>query len=231
MPNTAPTIKIENTRSFGAEVVLFDQATQCREALAKYYVEEQEKTLIPPYDDFNVIAGQGVSGLECCSQLQALGISPEQFYLPISGGGYVAGFSLAKSQYFPSSELIGVEDGISAPWLTSLKNKVCTPVPSNGQSICDAIMPPNPRPGVLPWQMLKDKLTRVETITNEDALIGMACAMKYFGIIAEPGGACALGRIATNSKVLSGCVVVAAVSGRNLDQHLLQQVVKLMNAV
>lgn len=225
MPSTAPAVKIANTKSFGAEVVLFDQATECRESLARHYVEAQQKILIPPYDDFNVIAGQGVSALECCTQLQALDVVPDQFYLPIAGGGYLAGFSIAKKQYFPDSDLIGVEDTLACPWSTSLKSKSRILVASNPASICDAIMPPKPKPGELPWKMLKEQLSSVETITNGDALTGMACAMKYFGLVAEPSGACTLGYIAKNGKALRGKTVVVSVSGRNLDQQVLQQAV------
>ncbi len=231
MPHTAAQVKISNTRAFGAEVVLFDPEKEQREALANSYINERKVTLIHPYDDFNVIAGQGVSGLECCLQLQQLDIVPDEFYLAISGGGYLAGFSLGAEKYFPLAKIIGVEPEVSPPWKISLEKNRATQVLPKCTSICDAIMPPTPKPGVIPWEMLRDRISDIVTVNDNTALIGMACAMKYFGVIAEPSGACGLGEIALKHKELIGKKVVSIISGRNVDQAILSMAVKLIDQV
>ena len=231
MPNTAPSIKIANTRAFGAEVILFDPLKENRETLAERLIDEQGKTLIHPYDDFDVIAGQGVSGLECCTQLRGLDIEPNRFYLAISGGGYIAGFGIAKDEYFLNAKLIGVEPSVSAPWHASLESQERISVEPCGKSICDAIMPPSPRPGSLPWQIAKTRLSQIETVNDEDALIGMACAIKYFGLVTEPSGACGLGVVVRDQELLLGQKVMVVVSGRNVDPDVLDQATTLINQV
>ena len=231
MPNTAPEVKISNTRAFGAEVVLFDPDHEDREIIAKRYIDDQSMSLIHPYDDFNVIAGQGVSGLECCRQLNDMDLSPDRFYLAISGGGYLAGFGLATQSYFPSAELIGVEPEASPPWKISLKKNQIVQVYPQGNSICDAIMPPKPMPGNLPWELAKNFISHIETINDYDALVGMACAMKYFGVVAEPSGACSLGVIVKNSQELTGKTIITAMSGRNVDEDVLGKAMMLISKV
>lgn len=230
MPESTPDVKISNTRAYGAEVVLFNPATEQRESLASTYTEKGV-TLIHPYDDFDVIAGQGVSGLECGQQLAGLGVVPDKCYLSLSGGGYIAGFSLGIEDCFPETEVIGIEPKVAAPWLASLQAAECKEVSPSGPSICDAIMPPTPKPGDLPWGIVKDRLAGVKTIVDEDALLGMACSLKYFGLLAEPSGACSLGVILRDAAELKGQTLVAVVSGRNASSHFIGKAVELMDEV
>lgn len=223
MPKTAPKVKIENTKAFGAEVVLFDTQTEDRFALADSYVTGKSMTFIHPFDNFDVIAGQGVSGLEACQQMQAMNVMPDAAILPISGGGYIAGFSLALNHYFPDADLIGVEPHATGSWAKSVQAGARTEKMLTGASICDAITPPNPKPGALNWAVVGDKISSMMAVSDEDALIGMACAAKYFGLTCEPSGAASIGALLKHKNEWQGKTVVAAISGRNVDVAILEK--------
>lgn len=231
MPNTAPAVKIENTKAFGAKVVLFDPKTESRHEIADTYVVDKNMAFIHPFDNFNVIAGQGVSGLETCQQMQAQDIIPDAAILPISGGGYIAGFGLAFTHYHPDAQLIGVEPHATGSWAKSLQLGERTGVEPNGSSICDAIMPPNPQPGELNWAVVKDKVSSMLAVSDEDALTGMACAQKYFGLTCEPSGAASIGALIKHKVEWQGKTVVAAISGRNVDEKILNQAADYMAKV
>ena len=231
MPKSAPKIKIENTKNFGANVILFDPKNENREEIAKKYVLEKKLTLIHPYDDFHVIAGQGISGLECAMQLRDKKITPDQFYIPVSGGGLLSGFSLGTDLFFKNADLIGVESSANRCWAASLDKGTRVKTAINEQSICDAIMPPNPIPGILPWEILKNKIAHIACVNDNDALMGIACAMKYFGIVLEPSAACSLGLICKTHKKLIGKTVIAVASGRNVDPKILNQSLTFYNQV
>lgn len=231
MPKTAPRVKIENTKALGAKVVLFDIKTEDRQAIANSYVTDQNMTFIHPFDDFNVIVGQGVSGLETCQQMQAMDLKPDAAILPISGGGYIAGFSLALNHYFPDAKLIGVEPHATGSWAKSLQLAARTAVDISGTSICDAITPPNPMPGALNWAVVGDKISSMMAVSDEDALLGMACAAKYFGLTCEPSGAASIGALMKHKNDWQGKTVIAAISGRNVDVKILNQAAAFMDKV
>lgn len=231
MPKNAPNVKIENTRAFGAKVVLFDPKTESRQDIANDYVHEKNMAFIHPYDNFDVISGQGVSGLETCQQLQALGIVADAAILPISGGGYMAGFSLAFKQYFPNAKLIAVEPNATGSWAKSLQLGKRTGLEAKGTSICDAILPPKPKPGTLNWAVAKDRISSVVAISDDDALMGIACAAKYFGLTCEPSGAASVAALLNNRSDWQGKTVIAAISGRNVDMSILNRAHAYMDKV
>lgn len=231
MPKSAPDIKIENTKAFGAKVILFDPNTEDREQIAKQFIDDKNMTLIHPYDDFNVISGQGVSGLECCQQLKTLAKTPDAAFLPISGGGYISGFSIAFCHYFPDAHLIGVEPQVTGSWAKSLEAGERLGASLCGASICDAITPANPKPGKLNWALVKQRIESMVAISDEDALIGMACASKYFGLICEPSGAASIGALLKTRDQWQNKRVIATISGRNVDVKILDNAAALMNDV
>lgn len=231
MPKTATQVKIDNTRNFGGQVVLFDLKTEDRNAIVQTYTVDKNMAFIHPFDDFNVIAGQGVSGLETCQQMQARNITPDAAILPISGGGYLAGFSLAFKHFFPDVKLIGVEPHATGSWAKSLELSERTGLPPQGASICDAIMPPYPQPGALNWAVVKDSISSMMAVSDEDALMGMAVGQKYFGLICEPSGAASIGALLKHADEWQGKTVVAAISGRNVDERFLVQAAAYMAKV
>src|ERR1700757_5477070 len=104
MPSDAPASKRERTKSYGAEVVLYDRDREDREAIARGIAEKRGATLVKPYDDPLVIAGQGTAGREIAEDMAALGLTPDVVVAPASGGGLIAGVATAVKARFPSAE-------------------------------------------------------------------------------------------------------------------------------
>src|SRR4030095_8478435 len=109
MPADAPRSKRERTKGYGAEVVLYDRDREDREAIARGIAGEHGATLVPPYDDLKVIAGQGTVGREIAEDLAALGIAPDLVVAPASGGGLVAGVATAVKARYPQAMLMSAE--------------------------------------------------------------------------------------------------------------------------
>ncbi|NRA15440.1 MAG: threonine/serine dehydratase [Oceanospirillaceae bacterium] len=231
MPQSAPQVKIENTRAYGAQVLLFDPQQQAREEIAQAYVEQQAMTLIHPYDDANVITGQGVAGLECAEQLRNMQISPDAFFLPVSGGGYLSGFSISTEHFFPDAQLIAVEPEATAAWSKSLASGQAVTALATATSICDAIMPPVPKPGNLPWQMLQQQISAIHTIDDSNVLLAMAAILKYFGLSTEPSGAATVAAILASSEQWQGKTLLATLSGRNVNVALTATALELIDQV
>jgi len=109
MPADAPVGKRERTRSYGAEVVLYDRDKEDREAIARAICEKRGATLVPPYDDSKIVAGQGTVGREIAHDLSALGATPDLVIAPASGGGLVAGVATAIKARFPGAQVMTAE--------------------------------------------------------------------------------------------------------------------------
>src|SRR6476660_3819956 len=109
MPADAPLSKRERTKAFGAEVVLYDRDREDREAIARDIAGQRGATLVPPYDDPMVIAGQGTVGREIAEDMAALGLVPDIVVAPASGGGLIAGVATAVKARFPQAEVIVAE--------------------------------------------------------------------------------------------------------------------------
>src|SRR4051794_39756903 len=109
MPADAPRSKRERTKGYGAEVVLYDRDREDREAIARGIAGKHGATLVPPYDDVRVIAGQGTVGREIAEDLDALGITPDIVMAPASGGGLVAGVATAVKARYPQAMVMSAE--------------------------------------------------------------------------------------------------------------------------
>ena len=105
MPEDAPLIKQRNTREYGAEVILYDRYTESREELARITMEESGAILVPPYDDHEIMAGQGTVGLELAHQLEEIDVVAEHLICPAGGGGLIAGISTAFSKLSPATKI------------------------------------------------------------------------------------------------------------------------------
>ena len=109
MPSDAPRVKLENTRALGAEVVFYDRKRDKREEIAARLAGEKGAVVVPAFDDFHVVAGQGTTGLEIARQATALGISLDAVLVPCSGGGLTSGIALALSHESPRTKVYAVE--------------------------------------------------------------------------------------------------------------------------
>ncbi len=109
MPKDAPVMKIENARAYGAEIVLYDRASENREDIGQHLATERAATLVPPYDDPHIIAGQGTVGLELARQVRDMGADLDAVIAPCGGGGLISGMAMALSHDCPGVEIYAAE--------------------------------------------------------------------------------------------------------------------------
>jgi threonine dehydratase len=213
MPSDAPSVKIENTKAYGATVILYDRASENREAIAARLSDEQGLTLIKPYDDAMVIAGQGTIGLEIACQAAAAGISKAQVITCCGGGGMTSGIALALEADAPDLCVHTAEPEDFDDVARSLAAGQILRNSRLSGSICDAIV--TPQPGDLTFPILQRLCGAGYVVTETEVLRAMALAFTHFRIVLEPGGAVALA--AALFRQGAGPVVLAVASGGNVD--------------
>ena len=157
MPSDAPAIKIENTKNYGAEVVLYHRADGNRMAVAEHILAQTGGTLIPPYNDFDVIAGQGTIGLELAREVEALEGSLDFVLGPSSGGGLLGGVAVAFSTLSPDTLLYSVEPYHYTDIAQSLAVGDRVTIEAGMPSLCDALLLETP--GELPFEIMKSHLS------------------------------------------------------------------------
>ena len=215
MPKDAPAIKIANTRAWGAEVVTYDRHGESREALAQGIADARGLTVVPPYDDPAIIAGQGTVGLEIALDCRERGIDPDAVVICCGGGGLSSGSAIALSAHFPSAELHTAEP---AGWDDTARSLVAGERVANegiAASLCDALMAPIP--GEITFPINRDLMTSGAAVDDGEVVAAMLAANRHFKLIAEPGGAAALAAVLSGKVPLRGRTVVAVISGGNVD--------------
>jgi threo-3-hydroxy-L-aspartate ammonia-lyase len=185
MPEDAPPTKLAATRGYGAEVVTYDRYTQDRAALAKELASERRLTLIPPYDHYDVMAGQGTVALELIEEVGHLGA----LLVPVGGGGLMAGCATAATVMSPGIRMIGVEPAAGDDHARSLAagERVDIAVPrtiADGQAIST--------PGELTFAVNRRLVDSFELVSDEEIVAAMAFAFERLKIVLEPSGASAL---------------------------------------
>jgi threonine dehydratase len=214
MPSDAPRIKIENTRAYGAEVVLFDRATEDRDAIGARLSAERDLTLVRPFDEPLVIAGQGTAGLEIAEQAAELGIDKADVLVPTGGGGFISGVSLALAAKAPGFIVHPCEpEGFDDVTRSLASGKIEKNVRQYG-SLCDAII--TPQPGNITFPIMSKLCGAGLVVTEDEALKAMALASSRLKIVVEPGGAVALAAALFHGETL-GETIIAVCSGGNVD--------------
>lgn len=225
MPKDAPHLKIENTRMLGAEVVLYDRAGgESREAVGDHYAQARGLTLIRPYDDPQVIAGQGTTGLEIAEQSKAENITQAEVLVCCGGGGLSAGIALALEAEAPDMQLRTCEpegfDDVAQSLIAGAPrahNSVQT-------GLCDAIL--TPAPGELTFPILSRLAGAGIVVSDEEAMRAMALAFKRLKIVLEPGGAVSLAAALFHGKDLNTNTAIAVCTGGNVDAKLFAEVLQ-----
>ena len=223
MPSDAPLSKRERTKSYGAEVVLYDRDRDDREAIARGIAEKRGATLVKPYDDPFVIAGQGTAGREIAEDMAALGITPDIVVAPASGGGLIAGVATAVKARYPQAQLIVAEPEAFDDHGRSLAAGHREPHAPAGRTICDALMALIP--GEVTFAINSKLLSR--GVTASDAEVGAAVAFAYreLKLVVEPGGAVGLAALLAGRLDVAGKTIVIVLSGGNVDADLFAQLV------
>ncbi len=211
MPSDAPAVKIANTRAYGAEVVLYDRATEDHDAIGAALASQRGLTLVKPFDDPQVIAGQGTVGLELAEQAAKAGVARAPVLIPCGGGGLAAGTALAlegTGLRVHTVEPAGFDDTAR-----SLATGARQRNPSATGSICDAIL--TPAPGELTLPILQRLAGPGYSVTDDEVLQAMALAFAHLRIVLEPGGAVALAAALCRPDLPE--TVIAVASGGNVD--------------
>ena len=218
MPSDAPLSKRERTKSYGAEVVLYDRDREDREAIARSIAEKRDATLVRPYDDPFVIAGQGTAGREVAEDMAALGLVPDIVVAPASGGGLIAGVAIAVKARYPQAELIVAEPESFDDHTRSLLAGKREAHAAQSRTICDALMAAIP--GELTFA-INSKLLSGGVIAS-DAEVGAAVRFAYreLKLVVEPGGAVGLAALLAGRIDVHGKNVVIVLSGGNVDADL-----------
>jgi threonine dehydratase len=215
MPTDSPKLKIDNTRGYGAEVILYDRFGEDREAIGRKISAETGAILVPPYDDPNVMAGQGTIGIEMVEQLAELGLSFDVLLCCCGGGGLMAGVSTALHHLSPATKIYAVEPVNFDDTRRSLEAGTQVSNASGNTSICDAIV--TPTPGNLTFPINKAKLSGGLAVSDGEAAEAVAYAARVLKITAEPGGAVALAAALSGKLDLTGKIVGVVCSGGNID--------------
>jgi threonine dehydratase len=221
MPDTAPKVKFALTRSFGAEIRTYDisrdHETGERDRLTREIADTEGAIQASPYDDPNVIAGNGVGGLEIATELQRERRGVSQFICQVSGGGLMAGHALAIADGFPQAKIIGVEPDGADDFRRSLEagDRVRIERP---KSICDGLLSYNV--GEHNWPILQQHIA--EAVSEPDRATQQAMKWLYenHGLRTEPSGAITTAAVLTGAVRLDGeGDIVVVLSGRNVDDE------------
>ena len=221
MPEDAPRVKIAKTRSYGGEVVFYDRYNEDRVAVGAALAAERGLTLVPPYDDTRIIAGQGTLGLEVIEQAAALDASLDAFLICCSGGGLTAGCALAFAADSPNTQVWGVEPEGFDDTLRSLAAGRIVANEPGGRSICDAILAD--QPGALTFPINRRVLTGVAVVSDAEALAAVRVALDELKVLVEPGGAVALAAALSGKIDCRDRTIGVVLSGGNIDPDVLRQ--------
>ncbi|OSQ51454.1 threonine ammonia-lyase [Marivita geojedonensis] len=216
MPSDAPKMKIDNTRALGAEVVLYDRANEDRDAIGTKLSEERGLTLIRPFDEPEVIAGQGTCGLEIAAQAAELGVTEADVIVCCGGGGLTSGIALALEARAPGMRVRPAEPEGFDDVTRSLASGRIEHNASSANGLCDAIV--TPQPGNLTFPIMNRLCGPGIVVTDDEAQMAMAQAFSRLKLVAEPGGAVALAAALYHGDQLDGDAVICTISGGNVDR-------------
>jgi threonine dehydratase len=223
MPSDAPQAKRERTAALGAEVVLYDRDTEDRAAIARGIAQQRGAVLVPPFDDPYVIAGQGTAGREICEDLDKLGLKPDVVVVGASGGGLIAGIALAIKARVPGAKFYSAEPEGFDDTLRSFQSGKRETNPRMSGTICDALM--TNTPGVITWEINRKLVGKGVSASDAEVGHAVAFAFRELKLVVEPGGAIGLAALLAGKLDIKGKVVVAVLSGGNVDAELFHRLI------
>ena len=218
MPNNAPKIKIKNTKQYNAKVILYNPEQEIRESLAEEIAFNEKKTIIKPYDDFDIIAGQGTAGKEIAEELESNSIIPDIYLCCCGGGGLIAGTSTYLKYKFPNIEVYAVEPEEFDDTKTSLETGSIQRNKANSFSICDALLAP--QPGSITFPINKENLIGGLTVSDNDVKKTISFLAEHLKIVSEPSGAVAATAALLNKINMKNKNIVVMISGGNIDLEM-----------
>ena len=224
MPKNAPLIKIDNTKKYGAEIVLYDPISENREKIGEEIAKIEKRILIKPYDDENIIAGQGTSGKEIVEELINLGEKPDLYLCCCGGGGLIAGTSTYMKHKFKNIKCYAVEPENFNDTQISLINNNITPNKKLSYSICDALLAE--QPGDITFAINKQNLSGGLTVSDDEVKQTIVELAENLKIVVEPGGAVAAAALLNNKIDVKDQTIVVMISGGNIDSDFFYNISK-----
>ena len=221
MPSDAPAIKIAATRALGAEVRFFDRLKDNRESQGARLAAERGAVLVPPYDDPDIISGQGTVGLEIVAQMAELVLVPDVVCACASGGGLVAGVATAVAAHAPAARIYVAEPALYNDHALSLAAGRRTAHAAAAPTLCDSLMAPIP--GELTYPINAVRLAGAVSATDDEVLDAMGQAFLHLKLVIEPGGAVGLAAALLGRLNLDGGCAVVVASGGNVDPGVFQR--------
>jgi threonine dehydratase len=218
MPSDAPAVKRAATEGYGAQVVEFDRYRDDREQLVRALAAERGLTLVHPFDDPRVMAGQGTVALELAEQAGEL----DAVVVPVGGGGLIAGCATVAKHLHPAIRVVGVEPAASDDVARSLASGRRERV-EVGRTIADGQQTPSP--GELTWPVIHSLVDEIVTVGDEQIVDTMRWLFERMKLVVEPSGACALAALVGGKLRFPGERVGVILSGGNIGAS---QFAKLM---
>jgi threo-3-hydroxy-L-aspartate ammonia-lyase len=221
VPSTAPKVKTDAIKYYGAELVTVAPTVSARVAAAEELVARHGYVLIAPFDDRTVIAGQGTIGLEIAADCP----QADLVVVPVSGGGLISGIAAAVRASCPRAAVVGVEPELAADARDSFRRgePVAWSAADVQRTIADALRVE--RVGTLPFAHIRELVTDIITVTEDEMLTSVRLLARQARLIAEPGGTAAVAACLFHSGELPKAMTpVAVLSGGNIDPQLLATV-------
>lgn len=218
MPKTSIRGKVDAARSYGAELVFCEDSSEDRERVARSLEAEHGYVLVPPFDDDRIIAGQGTAVIEIAEDVEHL----EYLFVPIGGGGLIAGCAVAAKHYFPSIRVIGVETLPANDAQQSFQAKTIVRIPPP-ITIADGMR--TQALGKRTFEVIMRYVDDIVTVTDEQVLVMMRFFLERMKTLAEPTGAVAPAAVFHNVLKISGRRVGALISGGNADPALVARMI------
>lgn len=219
MPDGAPISKVEATKSYGAEVILVNGVYDDAHTEAERLKKEHGYTFIHPFDDENVIAGQGTVGLEILEQIKDV----DAVIVPIGGGGLISGVAFAIKSLNPNVKVYGVQSSGAPSMLNSVRDKKIETLPSVS-TIADGIAVKEP--GENTFKLCMKYVDGIVSVTDEQVSAAILALIEKQKMIAEGAGAVSLAAVMFNKiPDIAGKKVVCLISGGNIDVTILSRVI------
>lgn len=223
MPRDTPALKRERTAALGAEIVLYDRDREDRAEIARRIAGERNATLVPPFDDPFIMAGQGTAGREIVEDLEALGLKPEIVIVPASGGGLIGGIALAIKERHPQACIVAAEPEGFDDHRRSLRSGKRERNARMSGSICDGLL--TAEPGEITFEVTRRLVDEGVVASDDEVRRAMAFAYRELKLVVEPSGAIGLAVLLAGRVDVAGKTVAVVLSGGNVDFKLFAEAI------